>query len=161
MIIKLTGAAVAAVLSMTALAACGGGSDNASGGSGYCTDLKAAKANLSGLNSVDQLTGEKYQELSDAVHTIAGEAPADVKGSWTLIDNQLTLLQNAMKDAGLSMDDFAKLAQGQNPPNVDPSKLPALLSKLKSFDSTGLDTASTKIQNEVKSECHFDLESTS
>jgi cytochrome c556 len=73
------------------------------------------------------------------------------------VDSQLIFLQNAMKDAGLTMDDFASLAKGQTPPNFDTSKLPALEKKLESFDTTGLTAASTKIQTEVKSDCNVDL----
>src|SRR5690348_16611889 len=99
--IKLMGAAVAAVISMAALSACGGNGSSSSS-SGYCDDLKTASTQLSGLNNATDLDQQKFDEIRTAVHTIAGEAPADVKSSWTLVDNQFEFLQNTLKDAGLS-----------------------------------------------------------
>jgi hypothetical protein len=154
--IKLTAAAVAAVLSMAALTGCGGTSGSSSSGD-YCSDLKTASANLADLVKVQNLNQDTFNRLQDAVHNLAGEAPANVKGSWTLFDSQLTFLQNALNDAGLSMDDFGALAAGQTPSGVDAAKLLALTKKLNNFDTAGLNTASTKIQNEAKSDCHVDL----
>jgi hypothetical protein len=92
------------------------------------------------------------------VHTIAGEAPSDIKPSWTLIDTQFTFLTKTLSDAGVSMDDFAKLAAGQSPSDLDAAKMAELGAKLQQLDTAGLDSASTKIQNQVKSDCNIDLQ---
>lgn len=156
---KILGAAAASVLTLTVMAGCGGGSSHNSS-SGYCGDVKDTASKLNGLSDPTSFTDAKYTALTTAVHNLAGEAPTDVKPSWTLIENQFTMLHSALADAGLSMDDFAKLTKGQVP-SLDPSKLQALETKLQSFDTKGLGTAADKIQSEVKSECNIDLNSLS
>jgi hypothetical protein len=152
---RILGALTACLLALSVIAGCGGSSNSSS--DNYCNDVKAAGRQLHGLNDPSSLTAATFTSFNRAVHTIAGEAPSDVKGSWTLIGNQLDLLQSAMSDAGLSMNDLGKLMKGQAPPSTDPSKLQALTQKLQSFNETGLDAAGQKIDREVTSECHIDL----
>jgi hypothetical protein len=154
---KLLGAATAALLTATVLAGCGGDDKGGSSG-GYCDDIKSTSSDLKDLGTNDAFTADKFNAIADAVHTIAGEAPSDIKPSWTLIDTQFTFLTKTLSDAGVSMDDFAKLAAGQSPSDLDAAKMAELGAKLQQLDTAGLDSASTKIQNQVKSDCNIDLQ---
>jgi hypothetical protein len=154
---KLLGAATAAILTATVLAGCGGDNNSSSGG-GYCDDIKSTSTDLKDLGKTDAFTADKFTAITDAVHKIAGEAPSDIKPSWTLIDTQFSFLTKTLADAGVSMDDFSKLASGQTPSGLDPAKMAALGAKLQQFDTAGLDSATTKIQNQVKSDCDIDLD---
>jgi hypothetical protein len=168
----------AALMTLTALAGCGGDDNSAGdttgthggggqtstpppsvtqpafGGGSYCDDLKSAKAQLSGLDG--NFTADKFTAINLAVHKIADEAPGDIKDSWTLVADEFDGLQKALSDAGLSMDDFSKLTQG-GAPSIDPTKLQALQKALQSFDTKGLTQATNKITAEVKSECGIGL----
>jgi hypothetical protein len=156
---KILGAATASVMALGVLAGCGGGSNNSSGS--YCDDIKSTSSQLKGLDSTSDLTADKFNALQTAVHKIAGEAPGDVKGSWASIEGQFTFLQDALDDAGLSIDDFGEMSQGHLPDGVDPSDLAALQKKLSSYDTSGLQSASTKIEDQVKSDCDITLDLTS
>jgi hypothetical protein len=151
---KLTGAAAAAVLTLTGLTACGGGGSSAAD---YCPDVKAADAQFSGLSSPSELNEDTFSKLKDAVHKIADEAPDDIKPTWTSVDNALEELDNTLKDAGLSMDDFGDLTKGNLPPNMTIGQAQALAKKLQNIDTSALTSAGTKIQSEVKSKCNFQL----
>lgn len=153
---KILGAGAAALMTVTVLAGCGGGDDSGGGGS-YCDDVKTASTQLSDLGG-DAFTGDKFEAVNIAVHTIADEAPSDIKGSWTLIATEFDSLEQALSDAGLSMDDFSKLTQGGAPPSIDPAKLQDLQTALQGFDSQGLSDAANKIQTQVKSDCNIDLD---
>lgn len=186
---KIVGVTVAALLTTMVLAGCGGSSNNAGnkvtttpgGGSGstsstqgttsgdnggggftsgnYCGDLKAAALALRSLGGSKEFTNDRFSAINSAVHSIAGEAPSSIKASWTLIATQFDALEQALKDAGLSMNDFSKMSSGQVP-SIDPAKLRVLETKLSSFDSKGLTAATTRISNEVKADCHFNLNQT-
>lgn len=152
---KILGAATAALLTATVLAGCGGSSSSAGS---YCGDLKVASTQLKGLGA-SSLAGDNFAAVITAVHKVAGEAPSDIKPSWTLISNEFDALQSAVTSAGLSMSDFGQLASGQTPANVDPAKLAALDKTLQGMNTSGLSAASDKIAAEVKKECSIDLNS--
>lgn len=152
---KMVGIGVAGMMCVTALAACGG-SDNSSSGS-YCNDIKSASDQFKGLSTTD-LSGDNFTQLNSAVHKIAGEAPGEIKGSWTLLGNQFDALQKAMDDAGLSMDEFNRVTQGDTS-GIDPSKLGTLGKALQNLDTTGVSAATEKIQTQVKNDCDIDLKS--
>ncbi|MGI8701756.1 MAG: hypothetical protein ACR2JU_11225 [Nocardioidaceae bacterium] len=152
---NIVGLSVGALMCATALAGCGG-SDSSSANS-YCGDVKSAKTQFQGLSGAD-VFGQNFAELNAAVHTIADEAPSDVKASWTLLGDQFDSLKSAMDKAGVSMDDFSKLTQGDTS-GIDPAKLAELSKTLQSFDTAGITAASDKITAEVKKECGIDMNS--
>lgn len=152
---KIAGVGVASLLSVSALAGCGGSSSSSS--ATYCNDVKAASNQFKGLSTADLANGN-LADLFAAVHKIAGEAPSDIKASWTVLDTKFGALKAAMAKAGVSLDDFGKLTRGDTS-GIDPTKLAALATFFKNFDTAGIDTATKKITPEVKSECGFDLSS--
>lgn len=153
---KFVGLSVGALMCATALAGCGGGSDTSSTDN-YCSDVKAAKTQFEDLSGTD-VFGANFGELNDALQNIADEAPDDIKGSWTLLADKFDSLQSAFDKAGVSMDDAAKLANGDTS-GIDASKLVELQKILQNFDSTGISAASDKITTEVKKECGIDMDS--
>ncbi len=152
---KIVGTAAAALMTITGLAGCGGGDS----GGGYCEDVKTAQDELGGLDGAD-FTADKFDALTTAVHNIADEAPDDIKGSWTLLADQFESLESILKSAGLTMDDFGGLVQGNTPDGFDASQLQALETKLQSFDSQGITTATDKIHDQVLADCDIELNKT-
>src|SRR4051794_24933151 len=111
------------VLATGLVAGCGSGGDKGSSGSsgkagasssGYCADLKAAKADFSSLNA----DTPDFSKLNDAIktfHELAGEAPAAVADDWKTLDDAFSTLEKALDDAGISMDDLAAITRGEMP----------------------------------------------
>ncbi len=164
---KILGAAAAALLTVTVLAGCGGGSDSSNAGStgssgsgNYCDDIKSTAASLKALNG-NVFARDKFSQLNAAVHSIASEAPSDIQSSWTLIASEFDALQKTITDAGLSMSDLAKMSSGQMPAGFDASKLKDLTTQLNKFDTSGVTAASKKISAQVKSDCGIDINSAS
>lgn len=151
---KIAGASIAALMCAGTLASCGGSDDSSSGG--YCDDIKAATQQFQDLSDSD-LNGDNLTKIIDAVHTIEGEAPDDIKSSWTFLDTQFDAFQQAIDDAGVSMDDFSQLTTGDTS-GIDPSKLAELQTALEDFDTEGISTESDKITAQVKKECGIDMD---
>ena len=105
---RLVLAAVAALCAST-LTACGGGTK------AYCDDLRAANKDFSSLDSADF---SKFDEAISTMHKLADEAPDEVASDWKVLDGALNDLQDALKKAGLTMDDLSKMSSGQMPDNV-------------------------------------------
>ena len=144
----------ALALSLGSLTACG--SDENSADSSYCKELKADKAYFASLGS----GSPDVSKLDDAfakMHSLAGKAPAAVKDDWKTLDTALTSITNALKDAGISFADIAKMQQGQIPKGADPQKLAALAPKLQEMSSAKLETASKNIEKHAKSTCKVTL----
>jgi hypothetical protein len=157
MTFKLTGAAVAAVLAISALTACGGSDNNASASGNYCDDLKSANTQLTGLDNPLQLTSDKFNQIQQSVHDLADEAPDDVKPSWNALADAFDNLESTLSDAGLSIDDLANLAKGKLPKNLTIGQAQALGKKLQSIGSPALNQAESKIKAEAKKDCNVTL----
>lgn len=152
---KLTGISVAAILSAGALVGCGGGSDSTSSDT-YCSDVKAARTQINSFtNGASQTTD--IATLIERVHTIAGEAPSDIKASWTVLDTEFGTLKTAVEKAGLSLDDLQSVIAGNVPPGTDITKLTELGNTLKNMATPDVSAAGDKITAEVKKECNIDL----
>ncbi len=152
---RLTGVVAAAVLVLAGLTACGGGGSSAAD---YCPDIKAADSQFSGLNNPTQLNEATFTKLKNAIDKIAGEAPSDIKPTWTSVDHALAQFDQTLKDAGLSMNDLGNLTKGKLPPNMTIGQAQTLAKKLESIGSGPLNTAGSKITSEVKSKCHYDMQ---
>ena len=141
----------AVALAASTLSACGGSQSSA-----YCKDLKSDKAyfgNFSGGNPDISKLDEAFKRM----HTLAGEAPDAVAKDWKTIDSALTTIDKALKEAGISFSDLAKLQKGQTPAGVDLTKLQALAPKLQSLGGTDFSKASKAIEKNAKSDCKVDL----
>ena len=152
---KIPMALASAVLLASSLAACGGG-----GGGGedsdYCKDLKKAAKSFGGLKSGDDLGS--LDEVFKTFHKLADEAPSEVDADWKKLDGAIATVEKALKDAGLSADDLAKIQQGQVPEDVDTSKLQGLASEMSKLSSSDFTKASKSIETHAKKTCKVDLD---
>ena len=144
-------AVAALMLSLGSLTACGSDANSA-----YCKDLKADKAYFDTLDG-SQPDVAKLDEAFSRMHTLADEAPDEVADDWKVLDGAITKITSALKDAGLSFADIAKMQQGQVPKNVDPQKLAALAPKLRAMSSAKVDKASKAIEKHAKTTCNVKL----
>ena len=153
---KIPMALASAVLLASTLAACGGGDGGGSGGSSsdYCKDLKSAKASFGDLSSGN------LGDLDDAFktfHKLADEAPSDIDEDWKKLDGAITTVEKALKDAGLTFGDLAKIQKGEIPEGVDTSKLQGLASEMTKLSSADYEKASNAIEAHAKKTCKVDL----
>jgi len=150
----LVGAAVLTVAG-SVLTACGG--DSGSGASGdYCSELKDDQAFFADFQGSNGDLGN-LDEAFSRMHTLAGDAPDDVADDWKTLDDALTTIEDALKEAGLKPSDLGKLGSGQLPPNVDPSKLQELLPKLQALSSGDVSDAAQRIATNAKDKCGVKL----
>jgi len=145
-------------LTATVLAACGSSGGSSSSSGDYCSELKADKAyfeSLSGsnadLSNIDQVFSK--------VHTLADDAPDNISDDWKTLDDAISTIENALKDAGIKPSDLAAIQKGQVPPGVDISKLQALAPKLQSLNSSDVTDAANNIAADAKKSCDVDLTS--
>lgn len=152
--------AVALALAAGGLTACGSGdSSNASSASGdYCQELKADQTYFSSLdgNNPDL---SKLDDLFQRIHTLAGDAPDDIASEWKTLDDTMTSIESALKQAGLQPSDLAAIQKGQLPAGVDLSKIQALAPKLQALSSKDVTAAASRIASNAKDTCGVDLTS--
>jgi hypothetical protein len=146
----------ALVLGAGLLTGCGGGDSGE--GSSYCDDLKSAQEEFSAFNS-DNPDAADLEKAIDRFHQLADEAPDEVKDDWATLDGALQDFQQALEDAGLTMDDLAKIQNGEMPENFDPAKLQELAPKLQSLGDQDFQDAADNIEKHAKDECNVDLSS--
>src|SRR4051812_5436010 len=107
---------------VTACNTAGSASSTTSASASYCKDIRADKARFQALDNGD------VAQLDTALvelHHLAGEAPAPVGEAWRTLDGAITSMRDALKEAGVSFADLAKMQAGEVPPNVDVNKLTA------------------------------------
>jgi hypothetical protein len=140
-------AVVLAALLLGSLSACGGGDGP---DSDYCKDLEAAAPKFAALRTNDTA---QLEDVFKASHQLAAEAPGDVKDDWKVLDEGMTGIENALKQAGIKFSDFAELQQGKIPEGVDIEKLQGLPAKFQKLDSPAFDKASKNIGRHAKDVC--------
>ncbi|TXL62959.1 hypothetical protein [Aeromicrobium terrae] len=145
--------ATAAAL-LTTLSACGG--DDGGKGSEYCKDLKSASTQFDSLSSSDV---SKLDEAFKTFHSLSKEAPGDVKDDWKTLDDGITQVEKALKEAGLKFSDFAQIQQGKMPEGVDVAKLQGLATEFSKLNSKEFDKASKAIEKHAKDVCKVNLTS--
>ena len=134
------------------LTSCGGGSGSDT--SAYCDDLKADKAQF------ESMSGGDISQLGDAfdkMHKLASEAPDEVKDDWKTVDDALTSIEDALKSAGLSVDDLAAMQKGQMPKGVDMAKLQELTPKLQEISGADMAKATEAIDKNAQDVCGVTL----
>jgi hypothetical protein len=146
--------ASAALVAAVTLAGCGGGDDGPD--SEYCKDLKSASTQFDSLTSNDV---SKLDEAFKTFHTLADEAPTDIKDDWATLDKGITSVEKALADAGLKFSDFAALQEGKMPEGVDVAKLQGLATEFQKLDSAEFDKASKAIEKHAKETCEVNLSS--
>lgn len=146
-------AAIVSVVLLAVLSACGGG-DGAD--SDYCKDLGAAAPKFAALRTNDTA---QLEDVFKASHQLSAEAPDDVKDDWAVLDDGMTDIETALKDAGIKFSDFAELQQGKIPEGVDVEKLQGLPAKFQKLDSPAFDKASKAIGQHAKDVCKVTFQS--
>lgn len=146
-------AAIASAILIAVLGGCGGG-DGAD--SNYCKDLEAAAPKFAALRTNDTA---QLEDVFKASHSLAAEAPDDVKDDWKVLDDGMTDIETALKDAGIKFSDFAELQQGKIPEGVNVEKLQGLPAKFQKLDSPAFDKASKAIGQHAKDVCKVTFES--
>lgn len=151
---KIPMALASAVLLASTLGACGGDGGGGGEDSDYCKDLKKASATFGDLSSgdVDQL-----DSAFNTFHKLADEAPSDIDEDWKKLDGAIKTVEKALKDAGLTFADIAKIQKGEVPDNVDPSKLQGLASEMSKLSGSDFTKASNAIEAHAKKTCKVDL----
>ena len=109
-----------AVLALSAglLTSCGG-----SGSDAYCSELKSDKTYFDSIGTGNDPA--KIDKAFEKFHSLAKKAPDAVADDWKVLDDAITTVQKALKDAGVTFADLAKAEGGQAPKGVDPQKLAA------------------------------------
>jgi hypothetical protein len=144
-------ALAALALSLGSLTACGSDANSA-----YCKELKDDKAYFASFSGSSPDVS-KLDEAFNRLHSLADKAPDDIKDDWTTLDNAITSITKALKDAGISFGDISKMQQGQLPKGADPQKLAALAPKLQAMASAKVKTASKNIEKHAKDTCKVTL----
>jgi hypothetical protein len=148
---------MALALAGSVLAGCGSQGSSAPGASGdYCSQLKADKADLSSISGTNPDFG-KLDDMFQRVHSLAAAAPSAVSSDWKTLDNAVTTIQTALKDAGLKPSDLAAMQKGQLPQGADLQKIQALGTKLQSLNGSDVTSAAQAIAKNAKSSCGVDL----
>jgi hypothetical protein len=149
---------VVLTLAASVLAACGSGDSGGDASGDYCQELKTDKAYFADLSGTDPDLSQ-LDQVFQRMHTLAADAPDDVSSDWKTLDDAITTIETALKEAGLKPSDLAAMQNGQVPPGVDPSKLAALAPKLQALSSTDVSDAATRISDNAKKTCGVDLTS--
>ena len=144
-------------LAVAAVALTGCGSDGTSTASkDYCRELKADKSYfLSLAGSEPGLTD--IEETFRRVHTLSAAAPAEVASDWEVVDGAVTTMEDVLRQAGLTPDQFAAIQKGENHDGVDLDKLAALAPQLQELGGKTMDTAADHITRNAKAACGIDL----
>jgi hypothetical protein len=143
-------------LTATVLAACGSNDSGSTASGGYCDELKADKAyfeSLSGSNA----DLSNLDTVFSKVHTLAADAPSTVADDWKTLDDAITTIESALKDAGIKASDLAKMQKGQLPQGADLAKLQQLAPKLQGLNSSDVSDAAKNISDDAKKSCDVDL----
>jgi hypothetical protein len=146
-------AALASVVLISVLAACGAGDGK---DSEYCKNLEASAPKFAALKSNDTA---QLEDVFKASHQLADQAPDEIKDDWAVLDKGMTEIEEALKDAGIKFSDFAQLQQGKIPEGVDVDKLQGLPAKFQKLDSPAFDKASQAISKHAKEVCEVSFQS--
>ena len=141
----------ALALSLSSLTACGSDSSSA-----YCKELKSDKAYFASFSGSNPDLS-KLDNAFDRLHSLADKAPDEIADDWKTLDGAITSITNALKDAGISFADIAKMQQGQIPKGADPQKLAALAPKLQAMSTAKVEKASKNIEKHAKDTCNVTL----
>jgi hypothetical protein len=144
-------ALAALTLTMASLTACGSSADSA-----YCKELKSDETYFNSFNS----SSPDISKLDTAfarLHSLADKAPDDVSKDWKVLDGAITAITSALKSAGVSFADIAKMQSGTVPKGVDPQKLEALAPKLQAMSGAKVEKAAKAIEKNAKDTCKVTL----
>lgn len=148
-----------AVLLVAPVAACGddsGSGDGESNDAGsYCDDLKAAQEQFKSLESPDADPAQ-IDEAFTTLQALGDEAPEEVAGDWKVLTDALDTLEQALDDAGLSLEDLES-PEALN--DLDPGAAQDLAQQFSSLGSQEFSDAQEAISKHAKDECGVELDS--
>jgi hypothetical protein len=148
---KISLALAGVVLMTAALTACGG--DNPED-SAYCEDAKKAASTFKSFGDGDVA---KADSAFATFHKLSDEAPDDVAKDWKKLDEVITTVENAFKDAGLKLSDLPDIQKGNIPKGVDISKLQSLGSEFQKLSDKEFTDAAGRIDAQAKKDCKVTL----
>jgi hypothetical protein len=130
--------------------------DSAAGGGGgeYCDQLRSAKDRMEDLGGPSSDVGEFDQVVAE-LRQLSDVAPSEVGDDWQVLIGGFDTLQQALDDAGLSMED---LADPQSMQDLDPKVLQQLTQQLEGMDSKQFEQAGNAISQHAQAECGFALD---
>jgi hypothetical protein len=152
---RILGMAGAVVLTLTVLTGCGGDDGGSGGAGGYCDDLSTAKDSFVGLlnNQIDQDT---FVELRDSLPALQAEAPAKLAKDWTTFESAVDAFSEAMKKAGLTMDDMRDMGTGSMAGGTD---METAMNAAAALGSAAVSTAQSAIRADALTRCDLDFSS--
>lgn len=174
-------AAAGAVLVLGTLAGCGGGDDDSASGDSassetegtdtetsetagstedYCTSLEDAKAQFETLEGSDPDALGNFDDAFETLRGLGEAAPEEVAADWDTLIGGIDRIEQAVEDAGLTLDELAELASNPSalPEGVDIAKLQALGKEMKTLDSKEFSAAGDAISKHAEAECDISLD---
>lgn len=157
---RWTGVAVAALL-LGSVAACGddgGGGDGGGGGAdaaSYCDDLKDAQEQFKSLAGPDADPAQ-IDDAFSTLQSLGDEAPEEVAGDWKVMTEGLDQVEQALDEAGVSLED---MQSGDALNELDPAAAQKLAQEFSNLDSQEFSDAQEAISKHAKDECGVDLDS--
>ena len=153
-------AAAGAVLVLGSLAGCGGsdsGGDSSSSGEDYCASLEEAKAQFDSLDEGDLAN---FEEAFGTLRELGDQAPEEISAEWDTMISGIDQLEQAVEEAGLTLDELAEIAQDPSamPDDVDMAKLQELGTKMQELDSQEFTEAGDAITAHAEEECGITLD---
>lgn len=74
-----------------------------------------------------------------------------------MLDDGITSVEKSLDDAGIKLEDLAKVQQGELPEGVDMAKLQGLAADFQKLSDEKFTKASDAIEKHAKDECDVDL----
>lgn len=152
------------LLGASLFAGCGSddGDSKSSSGGDYCDKLKSLASDIKPFTAENaEPDYAKFGEFIDNARELADEAPSEIEDAWKTMLGGMDALVDALEDAGIELEDFGKIAEGDIPEGVDPTKLAGLGEKLQELNGEDMEAAGEEISKHAKDECDVDLDSAS
>lgn len=153
-----------AVVLCATLASCGdddkGGDGGSASGASYCDQISSIKDNFEDID-FSTLSDSTFDDMQSAFSSLEAAAPDDVKDEWATLGDTFDRFQQALDDAGISLDDLKAMSEDPSaiPEDIDLQALQQLGTEMNAIaEDNDLQAATDAISKEVKDECGIDLE---
>lgn len=162
-------AAAGAVLLLGPLAGCSG--DDSSGssdspeasptteasGEEYCAALEEAQTQF---ESLDESDFTQFDDVFATFRQLSDQSPEEVAAEWDTLVTGFDQLEQAVEDAGLTLDELAAVQQDPQslPEGVDLAELQALGPKLQELQTPEFNQAGEAITTHAEEECGISLD---
>ncbi len=133
-----------------------------SGGGDYCAALEDAKAELDAVSGGDAGAIKGFADAFDTMRNVGEQAPDEVSAEWETVVAGIDQVEQAVEDAGLTMDDLAAVAESPDPENlpdgVTIESLQQLGTEMQQLNSPELTAAQGAIDAHAQEECDITLD---